>query len=284
MIDNRIFTFLELCNVMNYHKTAENLNMTQPAVTQHIKHLESLYNCKLFNYTNKKLAKTEKCLELERFARTAISVNNIAIERLSDKPKLKINIGATKTIGDYILINMLSSLFKKSEYEINIIIDNTENLLDKLNHFELDLLMLEGYVDKEKYLSREIIEEEIVGVCSLEHPFAFKKVSLQEVFSENILLREAGSGTRAVFEQFLFNNGYSTEAFKNKSIISSNKLIEQAVQNNYAISFLYSIIPKHNDKLATFRIQDNKILHQFNYIFLNEAKAKTAIEIFSDLI
>ncbi len=59
MIDGRAFTFLELCNVMNYHKTAQNLNMTQPAVTQHIKYLERLYGCKLFEYTNKKLYKTE---------------------------------------------------------------------------------------------------------------------------------------------------------------------------------------------------------------------------------
>ena len=48
MIDTRIETFLTLCRVMNYRKTAELLNMTQPAVTQHIHFLEEQYGCKLF--------------------------------------------------------------------------------------------------------------------------------------------------------------------------------------------------------------------------------------------
>ena len=50
MLDYKIKTFLELCNVMNYRKTAENLNITQPGVTKHIKQLEEEYNCKLFEY------------------------------------------------------------------------------------------------------------------------------------------------------------------------------------------------------------------------------------------
>ncbi len=85
MLDNRIYTFLELCGVMNYHKTAENLKMTQPAVTQHIKFLEDEYNCKLFNYSNRKLQKTEKGIELEKYARNIVSLNLSAKEELIKK-------------------------------------------------------------------------------------------------------------------------------------------------------------------------------------------------------
>ena len=52
MLDSRIYTFLKLCDVMNYRITAEELNMTQPAVTQHIKFLENYYGCNFFKYSS----------------------------------------------------------------------------------------------------------------------------------------------------------------------------------------------------------------------------------------
>ncbi len=279
MIDNRMYTFLELCNTMNYHKTAQNLNMTQPAVTQHIKHLENIYRCRLFEYVNKKLYKTKNCLDLEGYARSIISLNMTAIQELSGSEKVKINIGATKTIGEYLLKDALHSFIYEENYEITVTIDNTETLLNKLNHFELDLLMLEGFVDKGRYKHQKISNEQIVGICSLTHPFANTEVCLSEIFLQNTVLREQGSGSRAVFENFLTQKGYSVDMFKNKTILSSNSLIEYAVQNNFAISFVYDVIPYNNSNLATFNIKDSKITHEFNYIFLNETNAKKAIDL-----
>ncbi len=281
MLDSRIYTFLELCNTMNYHRTAENLNMTQPAVTQHIKFLEESYNCKLFDYSNRKLLKTKNCMELEKFARTIISLNMSAKEEMTHSNKVLINIGATKTIGDYKLDSALRLLLSKNDYEVNIVIDNTKNLIDKLNHFELDLLLLEGYVDKDKYEYQKISTEEIVGICAIDHPFAFEEIAVRELFEHKIVLREKGSGTRNVLENFLQKQGYSVDSFKDKSSISSNKLIECAVENGLAISFVYDIISKKNKNLATFRIKESKILHEFNFVFLSKSKAGKIIPLLS---
>ncbi len=271
MLDNRIYTFLELCNVMNYHKTAENLRMTQPAVTQHIKFLEEHYGCKLFDYSNRKLKKTSKGIELEKYAKNIISLNISVNEELSKKDKLQINIGATKTIGEYKLNH---ALILQSECEVNFIIDNTENLINKLNHFELDILLLEGYLDKDKYLYKKISDEEIVGICSPKHRFAGKEPSLTEILDENIILRENGSGTRWVFENFLLSQGYSVDSIKQKSIISSNKVIENIVESNLAISFVYDVMQKQNPNLSYFKIKEKRIHHEFNFVFLNNTKAQ----------
>ncbi|MFI3238707.1 MAG: LysR family transcriptional regulator [Lachnospiraceae bacterium] len=277
MLDKRIYTFLELCNVMNYHKTAENLCMTQPAVTQHIKYLEEEYQCELFTYANRKLTKTTKCLELEKYARSIISINTHAAEQLSQTDKIQINIGATKTIGEYLLDDLLLPLLCHEQYEINLIIDNTERLLERLNHFDIDLLLLEGFVDKEKYNHQKISNEEIVGICSHSHPFANRSVSLAEVFHEHVILREKGSGTRAVFETFLVSKGYSVSAFSKKSMISSNKLIEKAIIKHSCISFVYETIPNKNKKIATFHIEDSNLFHEYNFVFLDKSKAKDII-------
>ena len=279
MIDNRIHTFLELCNVLNYHKVAENLHITQPAVTQHIKFLESFYKCKLFNYSNKKLSKTNKGIELEKYARNIISQTSYVQEKLLQEDKLQINIGATKTIGEYLMSPIIASFVSSDQYELNFIVDNTESLINKLNHFELDLLLLEGYVDRNNFLHKKISEEEIVGICSIDHKFAFRDVTLQEVLHENIVLREKGSGTRNVFERFLLNLGYSVDELERKSIISSNKIIENVVENNLAISFVYDVIQKQNPKIASFRITDKKLMHEFNFVFMNDDKAQKIMDL-----
>ncbi len=279
MLDYRMYTFLELCNVLNYHKVADHLNMTQPAVTQHIQYLEHYYQCKLFEYSNRTLTKTNKGIELEKYARNVASQSLSVKENLLQEDKLQVNIGATKTIGEYLLTNVITSLISSSEYELNVIIDNTENLIRKLNHFELDVLLLEGYVDKSNYGYEKISSEEIVGICSIHHPFAFQEVTLQEVLQENVVLREKGSGTRTVFERFLLSQGYSIDGIEHKSIISSNKVIEQMVEQNRAISFVYDVIQKQNPQIASFRIKDIHMMHEFNFVFINHEKAGKIIEL-----
>ena len=60
MLDFRIFTFLEVCKQMNFTKAAKKLNITQPAVSQHIRWLEKEYGIKLFEMEGKKLSLTEE--------------------------------------------------------------------------------------------------------------------------------------------------------------------------------------------------------------------------------
>ena len=71
MTGDRIETFLTLCRLMNYRRTAEELNMTQPAVTQHIHYLEERYGCRLFLYDRRTLKMTPEAEALKKYAETA---------------------------------------------------------------------------------------------------------------------------------------------------------------------------------------------------------------------
>ena len=72
MIDTRVKTFLTLCDILNYRQTAEKLNMTQPAVTQHIHYLENLYGCKLFIYDRRSLKMTPEAEVLKKYAENVL--------------------------------------------------------------------------------------------------------------------------------------------------------------------------------------------------------------------
>ena len=279
MLDNRVYTFLKLCELMNYRRTAEALNMTQPAVTQHIHVLEREYGCKLFSYDGRTLEKTEECAALERHLRAEVFNELIFRQELGRPRARKIAIGATKTIGDYTIEQKVLELLDRDDIELELLVDNTDNLLAKLNALELDLLLVEGFVDKENYGTALIKEELLVGICGKDHPFAGQTVPLEALFDQHILVREEGSGTRAVFEQFLYEQGYSSARFRKRSAISSFKLIEQAVAENKGISFVYESIPKKNETLATFCIEGARISHEFNYVFLKNSNAPELFEL-----
>lgn len=274
MLDNRVFTFLKLCELMNYRRTAEALNMTQPAVTQHIHVLEREYGCPLFHYSGHVLYQTEQCLELERHLRAEVYNERMFREKLRRPAPIHLAIGATKTIGDYTIERQVLELLNREDVELELMIDNTINLLAKLNAMELDFLLVEGFVDKENYGTTLLQEEELVGICAKKHPFAGRSVTLDELFQEHMILRESGSGTRAVFENFLQERGYSVSRFRRHSVISSFKLIEKAVANNMGVSFAYESIPKNSETLATFQIEGVRISHEFNLVFLKNSSVE----------
>ncbi len=271
MIDNRIYTFLKLCEVGNYRITAEELNMTQPAVTQHIHYLEWQYDCKLFEYKDRKLTKTPACVELEKHA-LAVVYNEIKFKNDVKKPQKKnISIGATKTVGEYVIFDKVKHLLENDDINFQLDVDNTKGLLLKLHDLKLDVLVLEGYFDKNEYGYKLLKKEEIVGICGKNHPFAGRDVDISEIFSQHLIVREQGSGTRSVFERFLESNNLTMESFEKISTISSISTIEKAVLAGVGVSFVYASVAKSNRKLATFRIKDEKIAHEFNYVYLKNA-------------
>ena len=86
MLDHRINTFLLLCKVMNFRKTAELLGITQPAVTQQIRSLEAQYGRKLFEYENRRLMKTDAAAVLEQYARAVKLQERALQEKLENNP------------------------------------------------------------------------------------------------------------------------------------------------------------------------------------------------------
>ena len=282
MLDYRILTFLKLCETMNYRITAEELNMTQPAVTQHIHYLEEEYKCKLFIYNRKKLEKTNQAILLEEYTRSAY-YNEIYLKRkIKSENKIKINIGATKTIGEFVIGEKIKKLVKNEKYDISLTIDNTENLIKLMELNKLDFILVEGIFNKDKYGYRLYKKDEFIGICSKSHKFNGKSIKFEELFEEDIIIREEGSGTRGIFEQFLSENSFSLEFFKKKITINNFNLIKELVSANCGISFVYNSVVNKNDDIGKFYFK-NKIEREFNYLYLKNTAAKELVDFFDKL-
>ena len=105
MLDFKMETFLTLCETMSYTRAAERLCITQPAVTQQIRHLEEYYGGRLFSYRGKTLSMTERGRRLELAAKSLRHSSEALRERLVglEERRPPLRLGATKTIGDYVI-------------------------------------------------------------------------------------------------------------------------------------------------------------------------------------
>lgn len=214
MTDHRIKTFAVLCDCMNYRIAAERLHLTQPAVTQHIQYLEEYYHYRLFSYDRRNLTLTDAGEALRKYAENVLYQEKCLMQSLGAPEKTVLRMGATKTIGEYVIADRVERYLGYRENQLYIKVDNTEELLGLLKKGELDFALIEGYFDRSEFASKLFRREEFVGVCSCDHRFAGQTVSIKDIFDNTLFLRENGSGTRSIFEQFLASQNYGTDSFR----------------------------------------------------------------------
>lgn len=276
MLDFRIETFLTLCRVMNYTRTAQILNVTQPTITQHIRYLEEEYECKLFSYTGKTLSLTLQGEQLRDFA-LSMAYNNQRIQermRQSRGQQPVMRLGATKTIGEFVIGPMISTYLRKNpECRLSLLVDNTHTLLKLLERGELDFAVVEGFFDKSKYGYQIFQKEDFIGVCAAEHPLADRVLTMDDIMAQNIIIREPGSGTRAIFEQLLKQQNYSFESIAHITIISDFSVIKQLVRDKIGIAFLYEPVVRTelaNGTLKKLHLASMQAQREFNYVYLRD--------------
>lgn len=281
MIDIRIQTFLTLCRVMNYRRTAELLNMTQPAVTQHIHFLEEQYGCKLFHYDRRTLTMTREAELLQRYAENVLYQEKKLKTELTQNKGVSLSIGATKTIGEYVIGDHVSAFLSEPDHRISVTVENTETLLTDLSAGKIDFALIEGYFDRSRYASRLYRKEPFVGLCGKGHLFANKTIPIDKIWCENLLLREEGSGTRDILGQLLTESNHSFSKFERITTISNFGLITRLLENNNCITFAYHAVGETNSSLSEFHVMGWDISREFNYVYLDTPFSEYAVDVFS---
>lgn len=280
MLDYRIATFLTLYQEMNYRKTAEVRNMTQPGVTQHIHFLEEHYGVKLFSYDGRQLTRTVYAQRLKQHIDSVMAKERSLRAAFHPQIGQHLDVGATKTIGEFVLVPTLSRFLSVPENTIHFTIDNTENLLRMLEESQLDFTVIEGVFDKAKYGYHLFRQESFVGICAKDHAFAGKTVPLQEVFRQTLVLREPGSGTRRLLEQAIGDRGFSLCAFRRCVAVSNFSVISALIAGGDAVTFGYAPVAARRTDLSTFAVEDMHIRGEFNFVYCDEESAREKIQAF----
>src|SRR5690606_35689384 len=163
-----------------------------------IKFLENKYNCKLFYYENKKLELTKEGQLLREFIIRIEADSkhfNMNLKDIHTSTDLII-FGATKSVGEYIMPNILTKLIKNNpRLNIHMEVNNTQVLLEKLWKGEINFAIVEGIFDKSKYHSILFSQEKFIPICAPNSKFANREVKFSELLNSPLVIREKGSGT-----------------------------------------------------------------------------------------
>ena len=274
MLDPRWTTFLVLCETMNYTRAAERLCLTQPAVTHHIRHLEEHYGCKLFSYEGKVLRLTEAGLRLRELARS-MAYNSGRVEAAMAAPAaMALRVGASKTIGEYVVAPRVERFLRAHpEASFSLLVDNTQVLLRGLEAGRLDFVLVEGFFERSRYESRLCRREEFFGVCPPGHRLAGREVALDELEGERLIVREAGSGTRGIFEEALRRNNRTLGSFSRVASVSDFFTIKSLVRAGLGVSFLYRPVVEEElarGELARFDLAGTPMSGAFYFVCLKD--------------
>ena len=279
-MDSKLQTFLTLCQTMNYRIAAEQLHLSQPAVTKQIQSLEQIVQTKLFRYDGHTLHKTEACLLLERYAISQQYQFQELQLAIADKKRFNLRIGATKTIGDYVLIDAIKEYLSDPGHELSLMVDNTMHLLQMLDENQLDFAVIEGAFSKTKYDSYLLRMEPFVGICAKNSPLCGQHISVEELLKQTIIVREKGSGTRRIFEERLAAMGYELSDFYREVSISSFVAIKALVAAGIGISFLYNSVAAKENDIGTFTVDGITEPHPFHVVYTQNTSARNYAEQF----
>lgn len=291
MIDHRIETLLIMSETLSFTRTAELMNLTQPAVSQHIRFLENQYECKLFEQQGRRVKLTAAGERLVSAAKI-MRANSRRVEAELKSPELArpfIRLGATKTIGSYVIARPLAEFIKLyPEYDFELVVDNTAALLHGLDSGSLDLLLLEGNFDKQHYHYQLLRDEEFIGICSPDNDLSRQKaILLEDILTQRLIIREQGSGTREIFEQMLKQKSFSLDSFRHTITISQFSVIKELVASNVGISFVYRSVASKELKdgdLCEISLSGGPHTHEFSIVRLPDTVMPAEIDVFTDFV
>lgn len=202
--------FVSVCDHMNMTAAANELFMSQSAVSQAIAELERFYDVRLFERLSKKLYLTKAGEKLLSYARHMVAMNTeISKDMKTMHESGYIRIGASVTVCSCVLPKLVSSY--QAAYpntDIEVVEDNTQQIEKLILADKIDLGLVEGEITFPDIRIYPFMKDELVLICGIHHRFAkLSSVEPHELEKEKFIVRENGSGTRRTFENVMAANG-----------------------------------------------------------------------------
>lgn len=232
--------FAEVARLQHLTRAAENLNLTPSAVSAAIKALEERYDTLLFNRIGRRIELNETGRIFLQEAEAVLAraqAAELTLSELSGLKRGRLNIYASQTIASYWLPPVLARFHASFPMiELQLTIGNSEQVANALREGLADTGFIEGEIDDPVLRKESVASDQLITVVGAQHPWAKRKTLPFENLTESYwILRECGSGTRAVFENYLRENDYDPAQLPVALELPSNEAICSALTaGNYA--------------------------------------------------
>lgn len=229
--------FYSTATSLNMTKVAKELYISQPSVSQAIHEFEEEIGAKLFDRIGKRIYLTNEGEECLNYVRRILNLYEEAREKVNEitkQEKGRIRIGASTTIGIYILPDIIKEFVEvHNGIEISLIIENTSNIEKMILENKVDFAFVEGRILSDEINKETIWNDEIVFITSKNHPWGKKKsISIHELKDEKLIMREVGSGTREIVESFLLDKKVDYRVFME---LGNTEAIKRSVEANLGV-------------------------------------------------
>ncbi len=231
-------TFIAVAEYKKMNEAAKRLYISQPTVSQIILDLEHEYQTKLFERFPKELKITPAGTLLLNSARDIVASHEHLEQSMKNIHALRpLRIGATLTIGNTMMGTIIETLQRHyPDIDVTVFVDNTKIIEQRMIQNELDIALVEGIIIRQEIVTEPVTEDSLCVICGKNHPFA-KRTSgnIEDLRHQNFIMREKGSGTRAIFENIMLTNHIP---FNIKWECSSRSAIVDAVRHNLGLGVL----------------------------------------------
>lgn len=274
-----IKTFIEVVNFKNFTKAGKKINLSQPSVSLHIKRLEGYFDTTLIQRSNKSkeviiTPAGELVYDRGNEILGLIEKTKIDLYKLENKIKGKLTIGASLTIGNYLLPGMLAEFIKDfPELELEVIIENTHAIEEKVKSGEIHIGLVEGEICSSGIDVHSFYNDKLVLVASKDSLVANQDFEMYKLSGKTWISREDGSGTKEYLYKFLKENKIVP---RNVIVFSSNYAVNEAIKNNLGITLVSEYVVRDSIKKGEVVVlpinPDIDINRSFSYIHSSNAK------------
>lgn len=272
MFDFRLKVFYTVAKRLNFTKAAEELFITQPAVTKHIHEIETYFKTRLFHRNGTKISLTTAGEILLRHSEELFSIYRemeTDVAALNRDIKGTIRIGASTTVAQYILPKYLASFRKRfRDITVELVANNTEHIENFLMENKISFGIIEGQSKRKQLKYSRFLKDELVLCTRQGNPLNKRgAISLNELPRLPLVLREPGSGSLEVVNAALKKAGVKVARLQKEMVLESSESIKSYLIGSDSFAFLsiHAVLNELSNKLLTIVDIKNFSIERYFY-------------------
>jgi DNA-binding transcriptional LysR family regulator len=242
MLDFRLKVFQSVAHNLSFTKASNELFITQPAISNHIKELESEYEVKLFNRIGNKISLTPAGNILLTYTDRIVSLHNeikFELSQLKGSTEGTLRVGASSTITQYVIPAALAKFNKRfPEIKLSLINGNTEIIEKQLLKNEIDVGIVEGKPTNADIRYSPFLNDELLVFTSSQNTAIPNSVSNIELLKLPLVLRERGSGTLEIIENSLQQCQISPKQLNVLLFLGSTEAIKSFIKTGNGVGIV----------------------------------------------
>ena len=269
LLDHRLTTLMVVAQTGSLTAAAQQLFITQPAVSQQLASLEADLGVPLLVHQGRRVKLTAAATELVAYAQRLGQDNQAVLKRLRLAQTPPLRLGATRSLGAFLLPQLLVKVIAAG-YQLEVTIENTAVLSRQLLAGQLDAALIEGNYSRQDFAAAPLGSAPFIGVAAQ----AEVPATLPALFDQLLIVREDGSGTREILTTWLAAHNAQLSDFRQTLALSSPTAIIELLKQGVGISFMYrALVANELARGALFELPlaGFPLEHPLNLIYLKES-------------